>query len=209
MPSSDEIARTENPYAPPAATIADPEADRAATTLREAPFYIVAPWKAAVLWFGTFGLYSLYWFWRHWKMHKRDKNLDIWPVPRAIFSIFFAHSLNSEIDYRIVRERRKHHWSPGGWATLYVVAVLGGRFTLRVFDTMLNAHAILAVILAMHAGSILFVYQSQRAANIACGDPAAVANRRLTLINGAWLVLGLLWWALLLFVALVPEDYTQ
>lgn len=198
---------TANPYAPPSARIAKVAGHGEAVIAP--PFYVVAPWKAALLMFGTFGLYSLYWFWRHWQLHRIDKKLDIWPVARAIFSIFFAHALNQEIDHRINRQGLRHRWSPGFWATLYVVSVIGIRVLNRVAGEALSPGVFLAVLVATQLANALFVFHSQRAANVACGDPEATANRRLTIANGLWLLLGLLLWSLVLLGTLVPEEYLQ
>ncbi len=196
-----------NPYAPPDARIA--EVTGVGETSIAPPFYVVAPWKAALLMFGTFGFYSLYWFWRHWQLHRIDKKLEIWPVARAIFSVFFAHGLNQEIDHRIRREGLRHRWSPALWATLFVVSTIAIRLIDRFLGTTLSPTVFLALLVAAQVANALFVFHSQRAANIASGDPEAVANRRLTIANGLWLLLGLLWWSLILLGTLLPEEYQQ
>lgn len=207
MHEQNDHGRTEaadNPYAPPSARIADHS-----VAASSAEFYVVAPAKAATLMVATFGVYALYWFWRHWKLHKIDKKLDIWPVPRAIFSIFFAHSLYKEFDYRIVRSGQRHRWSPGGWATLYVVAAIGGRILDRLPETVISLNASIALLIAMLSALTLSIYHAQRAANIACGDPDGAANRRLTLANYVWLGLGGLWWALVALGVMLPEEPMQ
>ena len=50
------------------------------------------------------------------------------------------------------------------------------------------------------------LFRTQRAANIACGDPDAVENRHLTAANYLWLTLGMLFWALILLGLMLPED---
>ena len=82
----------DNIYAPPQVPLETRSAERPALP----PFYVVSLRKLVLLSIATVGLYSLYWFWRHWKLHKLDRKLDIWPVPRAIFAIFFAHGLNEK-----------------------------------------------------------------------------------------------------------------
>jgi hypothetical protein len=209
MQENHEIGRSatpENPYAPPTAHIAEVPGGIA---MERAPFYIVSPAKAALMMFVTFGVYALYWFWRHWKMHKIDKKLDIWPVPRAVFSIFFAHSLNREIDDRIQRKGLRHDWSPGGWATLYVVAAIGGRILDRLPETVISLNASIGLLIAMLSALTLSVFHAQRAANIACGDPNADSNRRLTVANYVWLALGALWWGLIALGMLLPEEPMQ
>ncbi len=193
-----------NLYAPPRAQIAQPT--QAADA---APFYIVSVLKVVLLNMATFSLYSFYWFWRHWKLHKIDKRLDIWPIPRAIFSLFFAHSLNQEIDHRISRNGDRHRWSPNLWATLYVGAVIASRIADRLPEEMVPADVTLVVTMIAVAAISWALAQAQRAANIACGDPDAQANRRLTDINWLWLVLGGLFWALILLALALPEEAMQ
>ncbi len=63
-----------------------------------AEFYVVSLRKFNILFFCTFGVYSIFWFYKNWRIIKTKQNREIWPVPRAIFSIFFAHSLFREIE---------------------------------------------------------------------------------------------------------------
>jgi hypothetical protein len=193
--------RHDNLYAPPIARIVDPqEADSIPT-----PFYVVSTTKVAVLTIATFGLYELYWFWRHWKLHRIDGKLDIWPVPRAVFSIFFAHALNREIDHRIIRNGERHRWSPGMWATLYVVTAIANRMASRLPEEVFSAELSLLVTLASVLAATAALFHAQRAANIACGDPQALSNNRFTAANWVWIVLGGLLWLLIGVGLMLPE----
>lgn len=195
--------RQDNLYAPPTATIVDPQLEAAN---RPTPFYVVSTIKVLVLSLATFGMYTLYWFWRHWKLHKIDGKLDIWPVPRALFSVFFAHTLNSEIDHRITRNGERHRWSPAAWATLYVVAVIASRIANRLPETVVSVEvAVLASMAAVFAITAS-LFHAQRAANIACGDPQALSNRRFTAVNWVWIVLGSLFWLLMGAGLMLPEE---
>lgn len=195
--------RHDNLYAPPTAQIVDPQVEAAN---RPTPFYVVSTTKVLVLSLATFGLYPLYWFWRHWKLHKIDRKLDIWPVPRAVFSIFFAHSLNKEIDHRITRNGERHRWSPGMWATLYVVAVIGSRIANRAPETVVSAEMALLATMATVFAITASLFHVQRAANIASGDPQALSNNRFTVANWIWIVLGGLFWLLLGIGLMLPEE---
>ena len=190
-----------NFYAPPQAQIADP-----VDAIKVAPFYIVSERKYLLLFFATLGMYSLYWFWRHWKLHKIDKNLKIWPAPRAVFQIFFAHSLNREIDFLLERNQQRFVWSPNALATVFVVFTIvsniADRLSWRGIGSPYSDLVSLATLLPL--GYCLF--RTQRAANIACGDPDAVENRHLTAANYLWLTLGMLFWALILLGLMLPED---
>jgi hypothetical protein len=190
-----------NFYAPPQAQIADP-----VDAAKVAPFYIVSERKSLLLFFATIGMYSLYWFWRHWTLHKIDKTLEIWPVPRAVFQIFFAHSLNREIDSLLERKQQRFAWSPNALATVFVVFTIVSNIADRLSWRGIGSpySDLISLLTLLPMGYCLF--RTQRAANLACGDPDAVANRRLTAANYLWLTLGALFWALIVLGLLLPED---
>ena len=190
-----------NLYAPPQAQIAD-----LIETTAVAPFYVVSERKFLLLFIATLGTYTFYWFWRHWKLHKIDKKLEIWPVPRAIFQIFFAHSLNREIDHLIHRKQQRYAWSANGLATVFVLFTITGniadRLAWRGFGSPISD--IIGLLTLVPVCYCLF--RTQQAANIACDDPEANANRHFTIANYVWLSLGMLWWALILLGFALPED---
>ena len=188
---SNTAAEHDNLYAPPVSAVAEPLSETEA-----AQFYVVAPWKFLLLFFATLGMYSLYWFWRHWAQQKRRYKLDIWPVPRAIFQIFFAHSLNREIDFRLGRVDAKYRWSPGAHATSFVVFSILSNVMDRLSAASIGSpytDGLSIVALLPLAYSML---QAQKAANAACGDPQGLGNARLTAANYIWLILGFLLWAM-------------
>lgn len=203
MQDTTTAPREDNLYAPPTAQIVDPQVEAAS---RITPFYVVSTTKVAVLSIVTFGMYELYWFWRHWKLHKIDRKLDIWPVPRAVFSIFFAHALNREIDHRIQRNGERHRWSPGGWATLYVVTAIGNRLASRLPEDVFSAEMALLSAVAAVLSATASLFHAQRAANIASGDPQALSNNRFTAANWVWIVLGGLFWLLIGVGLMLPEE---
>lgn len=182
----------ENMYAPPLAAVTD-----APRVAERREFFVVAPAKFVLLYLGTFGLYFYYWAYMHWARHRRFTGEPMWPVARAIFSVFFAHSLNDAIDRRAAP--LGHRWSPGTWATLYVITTIGAVLADRLAanDIGLPYTTLVAILLTLPAAYACL--RTQRAANVACGDPAGSANRRLTWANYLWLAFGLLVWALAAF----------
>lgn len=79
-----------------AATAVDTGAETG--TPAAAPYFSVSTSKLAVMWFCSLSLYSLYWFYKHWTLIREREKSDIMPVMRAIFPIFFAHSLIDRIN---------------------------------------------------------------------------------------------------------------
>ena len=53
--------------------------------------------KFILLFILTFGLYGIWWMYKSWNFFKERELLDIMPAARAIFAIFFMHSLFEKI----------------------------------------------------------------------------------------------------------------
>lgn len=184
--------RTDNVYAPPASDIVEPAAREASDG-----FYVVAPFKFCLLFFGTLGLYQLYWFYMQWARYRRRSGDTVWPVARTIFAIFFTHSLAGRMDEALRARGERYDWSPGGAASVYVIAqVVSGvcdRLSAREIGSPLTD--LVSIALLVPAG--LGLLRLQHAANRASGDPLGESNRRLTKANYAWLAVGALLWSLM------------
>jgi hypothetical protein len=174
----------DNPYAAPATTIA---ADAPSDVDQD--FYVVAPVKYWLLTLLTFGLYHLAWAYQQWRHLKRRVLPDIWPVPRAIFLIFFLHQL-----MRLTREKSQERGVNQGFgfanaATLAVVLFIASQLIDRVSGKLdliwLQFGSLLLIPVLGHA-----VWRMQAAINRACGDPTGASNARFSTTNWIWMVLG-------------------
>ena len=188
---------SDNLYAPPVAEVRDMPVSDA-----RAEFFVVGKTKFVLLFFATVGMYQLYWFYMHWARYSRFHQLNLWPAPRALFSIFFTHSLAGDIDHRLERNQTRYEWSPGAWATSYVILSIISNVLSRVpvgFSRIADALPIL--LLPTIAWSL---WRIQHAANAACGQPEGESNSALTWANWIWLALGALFWVLVLIGLLLP-----
>jgi hypothetical protein len=189
---------SDNPYEAPQARIAEPVA------AVDASFYVVSPTKFLILAISTLGLYQVYWFYKNWALlNVRHKNY--WPPVRAIFAIFFTHSLFSEVDEQRRRRGIAHEWSPVLLATAFVIAAIAG----QVFDrlaAMPRAPTWFAFAgLAMFPVQVATLYRAQLAINAVEGDVGGTRNDRLTIPNYLWLTFGVLLWTLIVAGFLLPE----
>lgn len=177
-----------NPYQAPLAVVTDEVADA------EQPFFVVTPRKLLLMQLGTGGLYGVYWFYGHWKAQNAQPGRDYWPVPRAIFSIFFAHSLFAEI--RRISEQRAGAapFASSLFATIYVSAMLASWLIGQLDRFGVSALAIQAIALLMIVPTTWALYRAQLAANHACGNDEGAANASLSAANFVWLVIGALLW---------------
>lgn len=184
----------DNLYAPPASEVFDTGPVVAAPA-----FYVVSPLKFCLLLFGTLGLYQLYWFYMQWARYRRQTKETVWPIARAIFPIFFVHSLSRQFDAAIRARDQRHDGSPGAAATVYAIAWLVSGVLDRLASREIGSPYtdVLSVVLLVPLG--LSLLSLQRAANRASGDPQGDSNRHFTWANYLWLVAGALIWLLLLF----------
>ena len=178
---------------------APPEADIAISEESDGSYYVVAPTKFLLLTILTANLYMLYWFYRQWKAVKLRDGTGIWPVLRAVFAVFFTHSLFADINETIRHRGIDHRWSAGLWATLFVLYIV-----MNVVKRVVSADptaADAAWWLLTNFLPALLILPAQQAANAASKDPSGDENRKLTLSNWTWMLIGaLMWlWTLLFF----------
>lgn len=181
-----------NPYLPPLARVED-----FAPSDADALFMVVAPRKFWIMSIGTVGLYGFYWFYKNWSLLNR-RHKAYWPVLRALFSIFFTHSLFNEVADAIRRRGATHAWSPRAMATQYVVCSIASQVCDKLAAQSIGSPMTDAIALVLLVPMLGALYEGQRAINVAEGDPTGERNRSLTPANFAWLLLGGLFWLMLL-----------
>jgi hypothetical protein len=179
-----------NPFAPPEND--EPRPDR--ITAQGVPFFLVSRTKLAVMWLSTLGLYQIYWFYRHWKLTKLRTRSDIWPLPRAIFALFFAHSLLRNVRLAAaesdVEPSFKVQASAWGFIALSLLSRLPDPYWLV---TML---AFVPMLPVQHT-----INETQR--RIA---PTADTNSGFSLGNWVAIAIGLVFWAFIGVGLFVPEE---
>jgi hypothetical protein len=116
------------------------------------------------LYFVTFSLYGLYWFYKHWAVQKQAWGLNVSPLARGFFSIFFAHKLFKRIDQIARAAGVSRSWKPDSQATMYVVLAIIANIVTRV-----EGSVPLVAGLALSAATVLPLVEAQRVANLANG----------------------------------------
>ena len=163
------------------------------------PFYVVGSRKFWILFFASFSLYLFYWFYKNWSNYRLRSDVTMWPVPRAIFSIFFTHSLFRKIDNTLQEAGASYSWSPRDMASLYVFLTITSSICSRLADNEIGLpYTLIAYMLAVPLVGWP-IFSAQKAANIACEDPRGHSNNRMTAANIVWIVIFGLLWALAIF----------
>lgn len=193
-------------YNPPTATLTDSAVE---TTRTE--FYVISKKKFLLLFMSTLGLYQLYWLYRNWKLQKSATALDVIPLLRAAFQVFFFHSLFRRIDHRLRQRGKRFYWHPDSYATalvaLTIISSVADRFAEK-FDT----HPLVQLASIALLPVIAFAYlPAQEAINQCCDDPDGSSNNALTLGNYAWLSAGAIIWTIIAFgmVVMLSEPAPQ
>ncbi|HEY9102235.1 hypothetical protein [Chitinimonas sp.] len=182
-------------YAPPKAVLnTGLEGGQAGELAAATPFFVVGKRKFVLLFLATLGTYRIYWFYKQWQAYKRVHGGSIWPVLRAIFTIFFAHSLFEAADREALRRGVRIGWEPRSLASTYVVVAIVSSVLDRLSNKDIGSPYtdILSLICLPIMCSVLV--SAQGAINRACGDPEGEGNSKLTWANYIWLVIGALMW---------------
>lgn len=177
--------RSDSPYAPPQAVVADPAVLRVVS-----PHYVVGARKFFLLYLLTWGLYGIYWFYLHWARIRTAKRQEMWPAARAIFPVFFTHSLARELDESLRKAERDYTWSPTAVATTLVVLQFVSSFLDRWSWSQSESAAVTIISIALLLPIAGLSWSLQHVANLACDEPTGDSNRRLTWANGLWLAAG-------------------
>lgn len=177
---------------------APPKADVSVSDEAEPRYYIVAPYKFVLLSVLTFTLYFVYWFYRNWRQIKIDDNDDLWAPARGIFYIFFTHSLFTDVQESLKTQERTYDWKPGLLASLFVLVTL----IVNFFDRFVSFEAYPEVSSLMPfvatALTTILLLPAQKAINFASNDEGGSHNSKLSAANWAWMVVGGLFWLLVL-----------
>jgi hypothetical protein len=83
-------------------------------------YFAVSKTKLIVMSWCTGGVYEVYWFYKNWKLIKERTKRNIRPFWRAIFSVFFCHSLFKSVQSSVNSHRRQSSVNPGWLAVSYI-----------------------------------------------------------------------------------------
>lgn len=186
---------SENPYQTPQGELIYQENPSEA-----AGFYVVSKMKMILLFIFTAGIYQLYWFYRNWRLHKMASGEKIWPVARAIFAIFFVHSL-----FRMASASRDRQspglpaWNHGPLATIIVILLILSHILDRLASKSVGSPVTDLLGMLILLPVVACFASAQERINEACRDPRGESNSKLTVANYVWMVLGVLIWGLALY----------
>jgi hypothetical protein len=179
-----------NPYAAPAAPL-----ENAALIT---PFYVVSAKKFWLLFVSTFGFYVVAWMYLHWDLIRKRTNEPMLPAARAFFDIFFYHALLQRFQQAAFKKSGQSSAKLAEVATAIVVVSIAIR-ALNAYSNQGSAPDFVAFIpIGLLLVQAWLMHFAQRVANYAAGDAGGDSNSTLTPTNVFWMVLGAIWWFLVL-----------
>jgi hypothetical protein len=157
-------------------------------------YFSVSPVKLVVMSVCTFGIYEIYWFYKHWGAIKKENNLDINPLARAIFAIFFCYDLFKRIQSAAALQKLKTFRAPRSLAIGWVIVNLLWRLP--------DPYWLVSFL------SVLFLLPVQTTANALnlISDPGRNPNAKFTKWNIVGVVFGGLLWSLILVGLFLPAE---
>jgi hypothetical protein len=174
-------------------------------------FYVVGARKLAILFLVTGGLYFVYWTYKNWDCYKDRMpagsafGTTVWPVQRALFSVFFVHALLRKVRAHGIEHDAIRRWASSLNAWWLVLLLLLGECIDTIADATLGAPYGDLASLAALALMLPALAKAQRMINLVCGDPDGAANARLTRANIAWIVIGAIGWAVTIVQAFMAK----
>lgn len=152
----------------------------------------------------TWGIYPIYWFYRNWYAIKKAQSLNIWPVARGFFAIFFCHDLFK----RVLRSAKDNgyttSYSPQWLAAAYIVMVIVGNLWGRTASLGILDLFIMAFVLGVTPLPLIPVQRAINFNNKKIGS-SQEADTKFSGGEVALIVIGILVLLLSVWGMLMPE----
>lgn len=105
----------------------------------------------------------------------------------------------------LVENKKEHKWMPGLWATFYVILVI----ISSVYDQFFVGDSEDPILLWIGMMILPFIgyslYRAQVAINWVADDVKGSSNSALTGLNWLWIVLGAIWWGIIVLATFMPD----
>jgi hypothetical protein len=160
--------------------------------------------KMIILSICTLNMYSVYWFYKQWTALKVNAGFDCMPALRAIFQVFFVFSLFSTIKYDAEFKKVPVSWNAGLLALFYIIFSLTGSFIDRFANNAETGQLLLLISFTCYLLTIIPLVIVQKTANELNGDPKGLKNATLSWQNWIFMIIGSLWWLLIIMGLLLP-----
>jgi hypothetical protein len=164
----------------------------------DSAFFAISTSKLVVLAIASFNLYIIYWMYQQWKALRDRSGAQVSPVGRAIFSIFYCGSLFSRMRMSAAEAGVAGTASTGALAGMFIVVAIFSNVTRRLDMGLFWLVELLLVI-------PVAIMQNEVNAYLRKVTPNADMNERYSAWNILLLVIGSLFWILVIIGTVAPE----
>ncbi len=158
-------------------------------------FFPTSQKKLVILFIATFGAYPVYWFYKNWELQKKYGE-KVMPLLRAIFYIFFTHSLFRRVEDAAMRKGISISWSAGPLAAIFVILTIVSSILDRTAENSptigIVDYASLAIVFVLLGP----IYMVQEVVNKINDDPQGRLNSSFSIYNFIFIIIGVLMWML-------------
>ena len=170
-----------------------------------ADLYVVSLTKFLILFVITIGGYAMYWSYRNWVFYRDARGAEVTPFMRGIFWPFFIMPLFERINAGLQTTGEVCRWYP----TLRGVSLIGVTVLSFIAPFFLDAPADTRLAFAIDVTTLAVTTYcfigAQRAINRLAGDPEGTSNRKFTTANVVWIMLGGVYWVVVLGIMLFGD----
>jgi len=172
-----------------------------------AQYFSVSTAKLRNLYLLTFGFYAIYWFYKNWKLQQPYIKERIMPIPRAIFAIFFTHSLATRVKNSMQYKSLPDTNNLKHFATVFVVLTIAVNIVSRLTDSGTLPSYFNYLWLILFYLSALPLIEIQDKVNILMNDPLGSINSNYNWKNIAFMLVGAaLWLMIILGILIITFD---
>ena len=146
----------------------------------------------------TFGLYCIYWFYKHWKLQNTYSLPSVMPIARAIFAVFFTHSLTHRIKLSMENKNIPGSKSLSLLATAFVVLIILSNIFSKLSGSGDYPYYFDYIWIALLYLSVIPLVEIQDKVNALKGDPLGSINSKYNWQNILVMIVGGAIWLLLI-----------
>lgn len=180
-------------------------------------FFPVSEGKLLTLYIFSFGMYGIYWFYKNWTLQAKFMDTKIYPLWRAIFSIFYTHSLFHRINARAQQIEKDHTFNASALATLFVALVVVSNlidpvsYNTSLLENVSDASLIITSLVLFFISAYPMV-KVQSTVNRINNDMLGYLNHKYSIWNYLLIAVGALIWLmtglgiLAEILGLIPHD---
>jgi hypothetical protein len=165
-------------------------------------FFPVSEGKLITLYLLSFGFYGMYWFYKNWQILAPEMGKKIYPFWRAVFSIFFVHSLFKRIEHKASHLEHRHRYNSLALSVIFILCTLLSQLldpSSVPSDGWQNAgQYLVAVSLLLFAASAYPLVKVQSTVNRLNNDILGYLNNRYTGWNYLLISVGGFLWAIII-----------